>query len=89
MIGLGAVAGLAPEDGVPESALGCVVCGRDAGQPGERPQRAFVREQAVAEAPGLWVAAAGALGEQVADRFAPGVQIARERGQIVEVAAGR
>ncbi|HEX7144705.1 MAG TPA: hypothetical protein VF225_05295 [Gaiellaceae bacterium] len=71
-----------------ERAFGCVVGGRDAGQRRERPQRGFVVEQAGAEALGLGVAAAAAVGQQVVDALARGGQVGRERGQVAAVAVG-
>jgi hypothetical protein len=86
VFGLGAVAGLAPHDGVPEGAFGGVVGGGHIGGVGEGPQRGLVGEQAAAEASSLVVALAGAAGQQVMQAGAVLGGVGLQRGQVCGVA---
>jgi hypothetical protein len=80
VLGLGAVTGLAPQNTVAQSALRGVIRCRDAGDPGERPERVVALQEPRAEPGGLRVAAAGALLEQFAQLLAVGREIDRKRG---------
>ena len=88
VVGLGAVALLAPHDCVSQRALGGVVGGGHAGGGGERPECLLVLEQAGGEPAGLGVSAAGPLLEQVVQPLAVIGEVGAQRVQVVGVASG-
>jgi hypothetical protein len=88
VVGLGAVAGLAPQHAVAERSFRGVVRGRDAGDAGERPQRVVALKQSCAEPGGPLVMAAAALLEQRLEPLTAGRKVGPQSGQVFAVTFG-